>query len=427
MEKNKEYGGSTLKTATTTLSLIAFSVSAFFACSFGDPKYDQAYLDSLQGGAGSYQVPKGAGGSGSAIVETCPSHCSIITIQNAKLRRGTLTPSKSVLGLRNGDMCICPEGSGGASSTSVSTTGGVLGTGGFTGETEDPPAASGGSTTIDYPSYGGYESSGGSTGETQDPPKGGSGNTEDPPGTGGMGETQDPPKGGSCGCPTGGASSTGGSLGTGGVGETQDPPKGGTSGVGGTTGVAGMTGVGGGSTEDPPAGGKSGIGGGSTQDPPKGGTSSAGGTSSKGGSTASGGTSAAGGTTGSTCCPKQEYKFYVTQAEEDLGSGTVTCTNLQTQEVITSRCDDASCCYYTIPNSCDSWACHQTNRSNGMPRIPSYDPSSQKGVLAWGASAIITTGEHYWLEEGIDYSISCDANQACELILFPHAGERFYN
>lgn len=435
-----------MKTATRNIFVMLMTLSSMFACQFTPDTYDQDYLDSLKGTGGSADFNLSNGGSAST---KCDTSCDRISIQAYKPRTG-FAPSKSVMGLDDGSFCVCPSGSGGASSTST----GIAGASGD-GSTQDPPqggTAGSPGTTIDYPSFGGVTSNGGTTsvetatggdGNTQDPPgTGGKGNTQDPPVTGGNGNTQDPPGTGGT-TSTGGASATGGMTSTGqGGGSTQDPPP------AGAAGIAGMTGTGGGSTQDPPStGGKTGVGGGSTQDPPgTGGKMSTGGTSATGGTSSTGGTSATGGKTGTgggTSCEKQSYKFYITQAPESLGKGTVTCKNLTTGAApMSTTCSDAGCCYYTIPTSCDKWACHQINQSKGMPRVPSYDPETQKGILDWGASAIITTGDHYWLEEGVDYEIVCTKinasldcngdltceknNHECDLVLNPNAGERFY-
>lgn len=406
-----------MKTATKRRNtlLMLTGMFGFLACSFGDPTYDHDPISPLTSmSSGGAKLNFSQGGNGSA---DCPASCSIISIQGYKPRTG-FAPSKSVLGLKAGELCLCSS-SGGTTGTTTSTD--VAGNGstedpppepqGGAGDTLDPPST-GGTTGTDYPSYGGDSSTGGTSavggdGSTLDPPpNGGAGNTQDPP-VGGTGNTEDPP-------PTGGTSATGGASSvTGGTGNTQDPPPAGSS------GIAGMTGTGGGSTLDPPVGGKSSTGGSSAT----GGSKATGGSSSTGGSFATGGNT---GTGGSSNCTKQSYKFYVTEAQEGLGSGVVTCTNLTTQKVVTTSCSDASCCYYNIPTSCDRWACHQINQSTGMTRIPSYDPQTQTGILDWGGSAIITTGDHYWLEEGVDYNIVCDANHLCDLVLEPHAGERFY-
>lgn len=410
-----------MKTATKQRNILLMLMSMFWflACTFGDPTYDHDPLPTLtstESGGAKFNLSQGGSGS-----TDCP--CSIVSIQGYKPRAG-FTVYKNVLGLKPGEFCVCSP-TGGTTGTTTSTN--VAGN----GSTQDPPPATGGTTWTDYPSYGGDSSTGGTSavggdGSTLDPPPtGGTGNTQDPP-VGGNGNTQDPP-------PAGGTSAVGGaSSATGGKGNTQDPP-------GGSAGIAGMTGAGGGSTQDPPVGGKSSTGGTSATGGAKstGGSSATGGTKSTGGSPSTGGatvstggiTSTGGntGTGGSSNCTKQSYKFYVTAAQESLGSGTVTCTNLTTKVTLKpTECSDASCCYYDIPNSCDRWACHQINKSKGMPRIPSYDTQAQKGILDWGAASVITTLDHYWLLEGIDYNIVCDANHLCDLVLEPHAGEHFY-
>jgi len=387
------------------------------------------------------QTATGKGGSGFVVdtedgtSQTCSCNCLDIQIQSVN-KVGTLAPSKHSLGLNTPKACVpCPDsqcgrGAGGSGNTE-DPPGGASGVGGSTfvsiagaaglGNTEDPPQ--GGTSSM-----GGSSGIGGNTGETQDPPKGGS------TGVGG-GSTQDPPQGGSPA--TGGTTS----VGVGG-GSTQDPPVGGKTSTGGTSSTGGATGTGGGSTQDPPVGGKSsmggspatggttsvGVGGGSTQDPPVGGKTSTGGTSSTGGAATGGAATGGAGTGGSTNCGKNDYKFYTDSAEEYLGEGVTTIVDLDdaTAAPIVTHCGDASCCFYHVPNSCHRWAVYQTTESEGMPRIPSYNATTNKAYLQWNAKPEITTAGYYVLVSGTDYNLSCNANHECVLILEPHAGEHFY-
>lgn len=358
-----------------TVSII--SVLALVACDFGMDAPDYSQWDPKP------QAATGKGGSGFVVdtedgtSQTCSCNCLDIQIQSVN-KVGTLAPSKHSLGLNTPKACVpCPDSQCGRGA-------------GGSGNTEDPPGGAsgvGGSTFVSIAGAAGL-------GNTEDPPQGGTSSMGGSSGIGGnTGETQDPPKGGSTGV---------------GGGSTQDPPQGGSPATGGTTSV--------------------GVGGGSTQDPPVGGKTSTGGTSSTGGAATGGAATGGAGTGGSTNCGKNDYKFYTDSAEEYLGEGVTTIVDLDdaTAAPIVTYCGDASCCFYHVPNSCHRWAVYQTTESEGMPRIPSYNATTNKAYLQWNAKPEITTAGYYVLVSGTDYNLSCNANHECVLILEPHAGEHFY-